>query len=71
MSHCSELGEVSLKGRRNLVFGTFSPFFRYYFPPELMDEQKEFEDSTWRFTLEEIMPIAAQYSETREVNPVR
>lgn len=54
-----------------MVFGTFSPFFRYYFPPELMDEQKEFEDSTWRFTLEEIMPIAAQYSETREVNPVR
>lgn len=69
LSRCSEFEEGSPQGR-SFVFETFSPFFPViFFLPELMDERKEFEASTWKFTLEEIIPIAVQYSETREVNP--
>lgn len=43
-------------------------FFSSCFKIELTDEQKEFQATARKFALEEIIPVAAQYDKTGEVN---
>lgn len=45
----------------------FVTFF-FFFIIELTDEQKEFQATARKFALEEIIPVAAQYDKTGEVN---
>lgn len=43
-------------------------YFALFFSTELTDEQKEFQATARKFALEEIIPVAAQYDRTGEVN---
>lgn len=40
----------------------------FFFEIELTDEQKEFQATARKFAVEEIIPVAAQYDKTGEVN---
>lgn len=52
------------KIKANVEFMTSFSFFII----ELTDEQKEFQATARKFALEEIIPVAAQYDKTGEVN---
>lgn len=43
-------------------------FFPSFLKIELTDEQKEFQATARKFAVEEIIPVAAQYDKTGEVN---